>query len=153
MSALADAKALDALADVLGPRFVARGFVVGQEPIPGPSMYSADYDDETCRQFLNPDHLGDSVLERAKTFFELLEQKGEVASPDLVAALGVKGARSVPANLTNPLKKRARKMSITVPWAETATPDGLRTVWQDRDGIASRMVKAIEQERKSRGLG
>ncbi len=152
MSALADSQALDALAEALGPRLVARGFVVGHRPITTSSAYSATYDEATCQQFLNPDHLGDSVLDRAKTFFELLNQNGEVSSPDLVAALGVKGARSVPANLTNPLKKRARKMKIPVPWTETSTPDGLRTVWKDRDGIASRMVKAIERERKDRGL-
>jgi len=152
MSALADSQALDALADALGPRLVARGFVVAPAPITTPSTYSAKYDDATCKQFLNPDHLGDSVLDRAKLFFELLDQKGEVSSPDLVAALGVKGARSVPANLTNPLKKRARKMKIPVPWTEASTPDGLRTVWKDRDDIASRMVEAIGQERKSRGL-
>ena len=152
MSPLADSQALDALADALGPRLVARGFVVGQAPSTTPSTYSAEYDDATCKQFLNPDHLGDSVLDRAKLFFELLDQKGEISSPDLVAALGVKGARSVPANLTNPLKKRARKMKIPVPWTEASTPDGLRTVWKDRDGIASRMLTAIEQERRNRGL-
>lgn len=152
MSTLADSQALDALADALGPRLVARGFVVGQAPTTTPSTYSAKYDDATCKQFLNPDHLGDSVLDRAKLFFQLLDQKGEVSSPDLVATLGVKGARSVPANLTNPLKKRARKMKIPVPWTEASTPDGLRTVWKDRDGIALRMVKAIEQERRNRGL-
>lgn len=152
MSTLADSQALDSLADALGPRLVARGFVVGQAPTTTPSTYSAKYDDATCKQFLNPDHLGDSVLERAKLFFQLLDQKGEVSSPDLVAALGVKGARSVPANLTNPLKKRARKMKIPVPWTEASTPDGLRTVWKDRDGTALRMVKAIEQERRNRGL-
>ena len=103
MSALADSQALDLLAEALGPRLVARGFVLGQAPTKTPSTYSAKYDDATCQQFLNPDHLGDSVLDRSKTFFELLEQKGEISSPDLVAALGVKGARSVPANLTNPL--------------------------------------------------
>lgn len=152
MSTLVDSQALDALADALGPRLVARGFVVGQAPTTTPSTYSAKYDDATCKQFLNPDHLGDSVLDRAKLFFQLLDKKGEVSSPDLVAALGVKGARSVPANLTNPLKKRARKMKIPVPWTEASTPDGLRTVWKDRDGIALRMVKAIEQERRNRGL-
>lgn len=152
MSALADSQALDALAEALAPRLVARGFVQGQGPTTTPSTYSAKYDDATCQQFLNPDHLGDTVLDRAKTFFELLEHDGDISSPDLVAALGVKGARSVPANLTNPLKKRARKMKIPVPWTETSTPDGLRTVWKDRDGIASRMVKAIEQERRNRGL-
>jgi hypothetical protein len=96
--------------------------------------------------------LGDTVLDRAKIFFELLEQDGKVSSPELVAALGVKGARSVPANLTNPLKKRARKMRIPVPWTETATADGLRTVWEDRDGIAARMIKASKGEQKDRGL-
>lgn len=152
MSALTDSQALDALAEALLPRLVARGFVGAQAPIMTPSTYSAKYDDATCKQFLNPDHLGDSVLGRAKLFFELLDQKGEVASPDLVAALGVKGARSVPANLTNPLKKRAWKMKIPVPWTEASTSDGLRTVWKDRDDIASRMVEAIGQERKNRGL-
>lgn len=152
MSPLSDSQSLDALAAALAPRLVARGFLVGQGPATTRSRYSANYDDATCKQFLNPDHLGDSVLDRAMTFFELLEQTGEISSPDLVAALSVKGARSVPANLTNPLKKRARKMKIPVPWTETSTPDGLRTVWKDRDGIASRMVKAIEQERKDRGL-
>lgn len=152
MSTLVDSQALDALAEALGPRLVVRGFVMGQGPTTTPSSYSAEYDDITCRRFLSPDHLGDSVLDRAKTFFELLEDRGEVSSPDLVVALGVKGARSVPANLTNPLKKRARKMKIPVPWTETSTPDGLRTVWKDRDGIASRMVKAIDREREDRGL-
>lgn len=152
MSALLDSQALEALADALAPRLASRGFVVSQAPSPRPSTYSSTYDEATCRQFLNSDHLGDSVLDRAKIFFELLDKDGAVSSPDLVAALGVKGARSVPANLTNPLKKRARKLKITVPWTEAATPDGLRTIWKDRDGIASRMVKAIDLERKERGL-
>lgn len=152
MTALSDSQALDALAEALVPRLIARGFKVGQASHTTSSTYSSAYDETTCQQFLNPDHLGDSVLDRAKTFFGLLEEKGEISSPDLVVSLGVKGARSVPANLTNPLKKRARKMKIQVPWTEAATADGLRTIWKDRDGIASRMVKAIERERKNRGL-
>ena len=112
MSMLVDSQALDALAEALVPRLMARGFLVEQETAPTAASYSENYDDATCTQFLNRDHLGDSVLDRAKTFFELLDENGEVSSPDLVAALGVKGARSVPANLTNPLKKRARKMRI-----------------------------------------
>jgi hypothetical protein len=152
MPVLVDAQALDGLVEAITPRLIARGFLIREVPAPKPSSYSADYDDVTCRQFLNPDHLGDTVLDRAKTLFELLDQNGEIASPDLVAALGVKGARSVPANLTNPLKKRARKLGIPVPWTETSTPDGLRTVWRNRDGIAARMVRAIEEERRRRGL-
>jgi hypothetical protein len=152
MTTLIDSQALDALADALAPRLVALGFSTGQAPKGTPTTYSSTYDDPTCRQFLNRDHLGDNVLDRSRTFFQLLENNGEVSSPDLVSALGVKGARSVPANLTNPLKKRARKMKIPVPWTEASTPDGLRTVWKDRDGIAARMVRAIDEERKDRGL-
>jgi hypothetical protein len=153
MSSLDDSHALDALANALAPRLVALGFTMGQAtPTPTPSTYSSTYDDLTCQQFLNSDHLGDSVLERAKTFFDLLEKDGAISSPDLVTAIGVKGARSVPANLTNPLKKRARKMKIALPWTEASTADGLRTIWKDRDGIASRMVKAINLEREERGL-
>ena len=150
MTTLSEA-ALDGLADALLPRLIARGVVLSESP-PPTIAYSSDYDDATCRVFLNPAHLGDSVLERAAIFFGLIEKHGEISSPDLVAALGLKGARSVPADLTNSLKKRARKMRISVPWTETATPDGLRTIWRDRDSIASRMVKAIKDERRSRGL-
>jgi hypothetical protein len=92
------------------------------------------------------------VLDRARAFFGHLEAHGEISSPDLVALLGLKGPTSIPANLTNPLKKRAWKLGIPVPWAETATPDDVSTIWMDRDGIAARMVEEIEEERKRRGL-
>jgi hypothetical protein len=150
VTALSEA-ALDGLADALLPRLLARGVALSQPTTPT-TTYAPDYDAATCKVFLKPEHLGDTVLERAAIFFGLLEKNGEVSSPDLVAALGLKGARSVPANLTNSLKKRDRKMRIPVPWTETATPDGLRTVWRDRDGVAARMVTAIEDERRSRGL-
>ncbi len=153
--------ALDVLADALLPRLIARGVLLSGTPklgaphsqTPAPSRpYAANYDAVSCQVFLKREHLGDRVLERAATFFGLLDKHGEISSPDLVAALGLRGARSVPANLTNSLKKRARRMRIPVPWSETTTPDGLRTVWRDRDGIAVRMVEAIEDERRHRGL-
>jgi hypothetical protein len=150
MTALSEA-ALDGLADALLPKLVSRG-VMFDQTMPPSTGYSPNYDDVTCRVFLKPEHMGDTVVDRAATFFGLLERHGEVSSPDLVVALSLKGARSLPANLTNSLKKRARKMRIPVPWTETATPDGLRTIWKDRDGIAARMVKAIDDERRQRGL-
>jgi hypothetical protein len=150
LTALSDA-ALDGLADALLPRLIGRGVALSQTATLT-TKYDANYDSPTCATFVKPGHIGDSVLNRAAVFFGLLEKHGEVSSPDLVAALGLKGARSLPANLTNSLKKRARKMRIPVPWTETSTPDGLRTIWRNRDGIAPRMVKAIESERRSRGL-
>jgi hypothetical protein len=150
--------ALEGLADALLPKLLARGVMLepnaSSAPAatpPQPSL-SPEYDAATCKAFVKREHLGDRVLLRAEVFFGLLDQHGEVSSPDLVAALGLKGARSVPANLTNSLKKRARKLGVGRPWRETATPDGLRTIWRDRDGIAHRMVHAIEVERRHRGL-
>ena len=150
MTSLADA-ALDQLVEAIHPKLVARGFVLNPAKPTATSAYADDYDDATCKQFLNPNHLGDGVLERMLLFFRELEQHGEISSLDLVELLGVKGPTSVPANLTNPMKKRARKLVIPVPWTEASTPDN-RTIWRDRDGIAARMVKAIEAERIARRL-
>jgi hypothetical protein len=43
----------------------------------------------------------------------------------------------------NPMKKRARKPGV---------PPDNRTMWRAHDGIAARMVKAIEAARIARGL-
>ena len=150
MTALADA-ALDQLVEAILPKLVARGFVLNPVETHATIRYADDYDDATCKQFLNPDHLGDSVLERMLLFFRELEEHAAISSLELVQLLGVKGPTSVPANLTNPMKKRARKLGIPVPWTEASTPDN-RTIWRDRDGIAARMVKSIEAERADRGL-
>jgi hypothetical protein len=150
MTTLADA-ALDQVVEAIVPKLVARGFVL--DPIQSNAVmaYAADYDEATCKQFLNPAHLGDGVLDRMEVLFGELDQHGEISSPDLVQLLGLKGPTSVPANLTNPMKKRARRLGIPVPWTEASTPDR-RTIWRDRDGIAARMVKAIRAERAARGL-
>lgn len=144
--------ALDSLVDTLVPKLIARGFVVAQPRTSAVANYRSDFDDATCRAFVDPEHIGDAVLERAGVFFGELESKGEVSSTDLVAALNLKGARSVSAALTNAMKKSARRLGVRVPWLLTSTSDGTRTVWKDRDGIAARMVKAIAQERNRRGL-
>jgi len=51
----------------------------------------------------------------------------------------------VPSLLTNSLKRRAKTLGLPRPWAEGVTSDN-RTLWQDRDGIAARMVPAIADE-------
>ena len=150
MTALADA-ALDQLVEAILPKLVSRGFMLSPVGPNATVKYADDYDDATCKQFLRREHLGDGVVERMSLFFRELEQQGEISSLDLVQLLGLKGPTSVPANLTNPMKKRARKLGIPVPWTEATTHNN-RTLWRDRDGIASRMVKAIEAERVARGL-
>src|SRR5574338_635312 len=88
-------------------------------------------------EFLSPLHLGDSVLLRARVFFGKLANEGRVGSLELVELLDLKGPTSIPANLTNPLKRRAKRLGLEVPWKETADRED-RTVWVDRDGIAQR---------------
>ena len=68
-----------------------------------------------------------------------------------MAALRLKGPTSIPANLTNPLKKSARRLGIDQPWVSAETIEG-RTAWKDRDGIAARMLKVIEEEKMNRKL-
>jgi hypothetical protein len=149
-------KWIDHLVDLIAPKLVQRGFVQKASPPAKPGPASADassgYDYATCQQFLNGHHLGDSVLERARIFFEQIAEKGEINSVELVTALDLKGPTSIPANLTNPLKKSARRLEIDEPWTWAVTPDGTRTIWKDRDGIAARMVEVIEEERKNREL-
>jgi len=92
------------------------------------------------------------VLLRAEVFFEEINRHGQVTSPQLISLLSLKGARSIPANLTNPLKKRVRKFGFArPPWEEDATTDN-RTRWGDRDGISAGMLQAIRDERKARKL-
>jgi hypothetical protein len=147
---------IDQLVGLLAPKLVQSGFVRNPPPTasvdPLAASVSSDYDHETCERFLEGHHLGDSVLERARTFFGQVAEQGEINSKDLVWALNLKGPTSIPANLTNPLKKSARRLGIDVPWTLAETPDGTRTIWKDRDGIAARMVGVIEEERVRRGL-
>lgn len=63
--------------------------------------------------------------------------------------IGTDTPRNIPANLTNSLKQRARKMNLDVPWITTVSGDD-RTVWVDRDGNAGRMVEALRAEQERR---
>ena len=120
----------------------------GRRPAP---VAHGRYDHRTIIEFLSPLHLGDSVLLRARVFFRQLAKEGRVGSLELVELLDLKGATSIPANLTNPLKKRAARLGLELPWEEDADREN-RTVWVDRDGIAARMLEAIDEEVRRRGL-
>jgi hypothetical protein len=110
-----------------------------------PPAYSDAYDVETCRRFVTREHLSEGVLRRARIFFVRLRSGDTVSAPEVVELLGLKGSRSIAAALTNPLKKRRNKFGFErMPWDEGW--DGSNTTWTDRDGIASRMVAAIDAE-------
>jgi hypothetical protein len=114
---------------------------------PGQPALSDSYDAETCAVFA--ESLGDTVVEKAETFFGILNENGEVGSLELTDAVGVKGPTVLPFVLTTPLKRRAKALGLTRPWTEDASADN-RTIWRDRDGIAKRMVEALEAERERR---
>jgi len=111
------------------------------------SVATSDYDPSVCAEYVR--ELGQGVLNRATDFFSRLEQDGRVGSLELAQVIGTDTPRNIPANLTNSLKQRARRMNLAVPWDETVSEDD-RTVWLDRDGIAARMVEAIRAEQQRR---
>lgn len=112
---------------------------------PSQPAYSDAYDEATCRRFVTREHLSEGVLRRARVFFDRLRRGDAVSAPEVVELLGLKGSRSIAAALTNPLKKRRNKFGLErMPWNEGW--DGSNTTWTDRDGIAARMVAAIDAE-------
>jgi hypothetical protein len=104
------------------------------------------YDEATCAVYVAS--LGDVVLDNAETFFARLGQEGEIGSLALADAIGVASPRNIAAVLTTPLKKRAKALSLPLPWAEAA--HGQRTVWLDRDDIAERMLHAVREQKARR---
>lgn len=144
MSTTAD-EAATALARWLAPYIAAElGIAVPKATL------SSDYDAATCETYVRD--LGQGVLNRASNLFTLLETRGRVGSLDLAEAIGTATPRNIPANLTNSLKQRARRLHLDrLPWDETEK-DG-RTVWVDRDGIAGRMLEAVQQEQRRRQAG
>jgi hypothetical protein len=143
--------ALRALARELAPLIAEELGLEPRKRDDKPRPRRGRYDHGTIVEFLSPLHLGDGVLLRARIFFERLAEAGRVGSLELVDLLDLKGPTSIPANLTNPLKKRAARLGLEVPWEEDADREN-RTVWRDRDGIAERMLRAIEEETERRGL-
>ena len=140
--------ALDALAKELAPR-IARELGLEPSPHRRSSRFSNEYDEETCREFVSPLHIGDTVLDRAEIFFSALADEGEIGSLALVDRLGLKGPTAIPANLTNALKKSANRMGLDRPWVERVSGDN-RTIWADRHGVARRMLRVIREEQARR---
>jgi hypothetical protein len=133
-----------ALARWLAPYVVEELGLTGQsQPEPFPLQ---SYDDATCAVFVAS--LGDVVLDNGEVFFARLVQEREIGSLALADAIGVASPRNIAAVLTTPLKKRAKALSLPLPWAEDAR--GQRTVWLDRDGIAERMLRAVREEKARR---
>jgi hypothetical protein len=125
-------------------------YVADELGLTGPSQRQPSplqgYDDATCAVFVAS--LGDVVLDNAEVLFARLVQEREIGSLALADAIGVASPRNIAAVLTTPLKKRAKALSLPLPWAEDAR--GQRTVWLDRDGIAERMLRAIGEEKAQR---
>jgi hypothetical protein len=124
------------------------------------TVLDSGYNDETCRVFVSG--LGAGVVERAIVLFERLA-RDKVGSVELAELVGVQGPRSIPGALNTALKRRAKELRLPLPFdgGEGALPyggithptpddDPGRTYWQDRDGIASRMIEALRNERASR---
>jgi hypothetical protein len=133
-----------ALARWLAP-YVAEELGLPRGPKSKPSPFES-YDGATCAVFVAP--LGDVVLDNAEIFFARLGQEGEIGSLALADAIGVASPRNIAAVLTTPLKKRAKALSLPLPWAEDAR--GQRTVWLDRENIAERMLHAVREEKARR---
>lgn len=112
-----------------------------------PPPRSAAYDNETCREYAMG--LGTSVVARGDTMFGLLAERGKLGSLQLAEALGVASPRALSGLLTTALKRRASALGLEPPWRVTEDADE-RTVWHDRDGIASRMRTAMQAELERR---
>lgn len=142
-------EALRVLAEALAPHMAAALQRLGYSTTPTP-VPTADYSAETCALFVSA--LGDEVVDRAFALFEPLAKHGQMTSIDLAEDLGAV-PRELSSLVTNSIKRRAARLNLPLPFVVDETPDGARTVWRDRDGIAQRMVDALsaeEQHRRSR---
>ena len=111
----------------------------------------ADYDSAACMALVR--EMGVNSLNRAGDFFRKLEADGEADSVTMGVHIGVGTPRNISSALTTPVKRITKRLGYArLPWDEDEAPDG-RTVWRDRDGIADRMVKAIDAERHRRFNG
>jgi hypothetical protein len=143
-------QALKALARALAPYLADE--LRGLEELRRASL-NPDFDGATCSLFVAG--LGEQVRARAAVMFELLRRHGVIDSLQLASALGIT-PRELSGYLTTPLKRRASALQLplpfdggkgTEPYGGVRSPspdmDPERTHWQDRDGIAERMLAAI----------
>jgi hypothetical protein len=107
------------------------------------------YDSATCAEFANA--LGNGTLAAAKVMFGLLDSKGEVGALELMNALGLDRTPTIAFVVTTPVKRVAGRMGLKWPFDPGVGKDG-RTVWRDYDGIAARMLEAVNATMAARGL-
>lgn len=106
-----------------------------------------DYDEAACEALV--EELGVNSLNRAGDFFGKLALDGEADSLTMGVHLGVGSPRNISSAITTPVKRVAKRLGLGLPWSEGENSEG-RTVWRDRDGIASRMQAAVRAEQHRR---
>jgi hypothetical protein len=115
---------------------------------------SPAWDDETCRLYVS--RLSPDVARRALVLFTALRDQGRISSRELATSLAVGTPKALAGRLTTSLKRNAKRLELPLPFAggEGSKPyggiahprpgdDSQRTYWEDRDGIAARMVGAL----------
>jgi hypothetical protein len=115
-----------------------------------------NYDAQTCARYVS--ELGTGVLKRSLVLFRALALDGRMDSLVLSSALGCRPP-AISGSLTTPLKRRATKLGLPLPFDggqgsldfggvtdHRPGDDPGRTYWADRNGIAARIVQAITDE-------
>lgn len=105
------------------------------------------YDAEQCRALAR--ELGINSLHRSRDFFGKLDSDGAVDSVTMATFIGVGTPRNIPSAVTTPIKRISKRLGLGLPWDEEVSADD-RTVWRDRQGIAGRMLTAIDEENERR---
>ncbi|HEV2790167.1 MAG TPA: hypothetical protein VGV69_02575 [Solirubrobacterales bacterium] len=115
----------------------------GEENLKHPSAYDA----EQCRALAR--ELGVNSLHRSRDFFAKLDVDGSVDSLTMARYLSLGTPRNIASAVTTPIKRIAKRLGLGLPWDEDVSADD-RTVWRDRNGIAGRMLAAIDEENERR---
>jgi len=110
---------------------------------------AASYTNDAIREFVRG--LGNKVLVNSKLFFAALVSRGQIGSLEVARMVGVSSPRNIPSVLTTPLKRRAKALGLPMPWRSGADHED-RTLWFAIDGVAERLVEAIDIELKARNL-
>ena len=92
--------------------------------------------------------LGDGVAARARVLFDLLAADGDVEAAPLALALDLARPQLLAGALNTHLKRRAAALGWPLPFdggsSRLARGRPPRTWWRDREGIAARMVVALD---------
>lgn len=148
----ADETAMKALARALAP-YMADEL---SRRVQAQDASNVNYDAATCARYVA--ELGTGVLQRSLILFDSLARDGRTDSPALSAALRCRPP-ALAGSLTTPIKRRAKTLGLPLPFdgghgsvdfGGISDPlpgdDPGRTYWADRNGIAARMLQAVEDE-------